>query len=124
MDKINKLDIFYHLTDAQGIQVVVNTRASSSARPYRVTNVPTSVPSPIPTLEVSTLILEVDQLLDSTTILLVEESTSPMSSTKMVRDEEYPSLRDEVSPKRTLVAKDDASGELTPFIKILDIFSS
>lgn len=93
----------------------MNIWASSLAHtPLKIT-APAPIPSPI---------LNLDQLADSAFIFTVEKLTSPPISSMRVRDKEQPTSRDEVSPKRTWVTKDDASGEVTPFIKILDNFSS
>lgn len=67
---------------------------------------------------------DVKQLIDVTSTLSVGESTSPPVSEKRVQDEEQQSPQTEGSPKQTWVAKGDAYGEITHFIKMLDIFFS
>lgn len=84
----------------------------------------TSTPSPTPAREASTPVPEVDWLADAMVVLTVEEATFPPPSLKRVRDEEKSSPQDEASPKWTQVIEDGAFEEVTPFIKILDIFSS
>lgn len=46
MDKVNKLNMFYNLEDAQGIRVVVNTDTTTSEHVPQETIVPTMIPSP------------------------------------------------------------------------------
>lgn len=53
----------------------------------------------------------------------VEEPYSPPASTNKDGDKEQSSLMDENSLKWTRIAKGNASREVTPFIKMLDIFS-
>ncbi|CAI8603053.1 unnamed protein product [Vicia faba] len=57
-------------------------------------------------------------------VLTVEEQLLPLSSNMRTWDEEQPSPRGKASLKQTRFTKDDDFREVSPFIKILDIFSS
>lgn len=54
----------------------------------------------------------------------MEEPTSPLVSLKRVQGEEHLSPRYEVSSKWIWITKNNTYGEVTHFIKILDIFYS
>lgn len=87
MNKVSKLNMFYHLEDAQGIRAAVNTGTSASAlTPLAVTTF-SMTSSPTLAVGVSSPMLEVDHLVGTATNLSVEEPTSPLASTKRVRNE-------------------------------------
>lgn len=116
--------MFYSLVDAQGIGTVVNIGNSFFSLISLLATTPAQAPFPTPTLEVSTFVLEVDQLAHVAAILTMKKPTLPSVSTKKTRNEEQRSPQIEVSPKQTRLDEGNAFGEVTPFIKILDIFSS
>lgn len=74
--------MFYRLADAQDIWVVVHTGTSRSAPSSLVATALALTPYLTLTSEASTHVLEVDQLVDVTTILIMEESTLPLTSSK------------------------------------------
>lgn len=118
MDKVSKMNMFYDLANAQGIRVAVNTGTYSSYPAPLVVTISATTPSLTLAITYSDLVLEVDHLLDSETILTVGEPTSPLVSKKRPREEEHPSPRIDASPKRTRVVDGDASRKVNTFIKI------
>lgn len=92
----------------------MNTGTSISATTPQEAIVHAPTPSPIPTIINYSFATEVDQLVNTTTTLTMEESTPPTVSTKRVRDEDQQSLWAEGSPKRSCVSEDDAYGEVNP----------
>lgn len=74
--------MFYNLTNAQGIQVVVNIGTSTSA------HAPLAKTAPILTTETSISAPEIDQIMDVVAALNVRESSPPPVSTKRVRDKD------------------------------------
>lgn len=80
--------------------------------------------SPISVAEISTSVPEVDQLVDATTTMSVEEAPSSPIPTKRGRDEDKSYLPLEFSPKWTRLPRDNASVEVTPFLQMLNILSS
>lgn len=84
MDKVSKLNKFYNLVDAQGIQVVVKIGTLAPA-PIPLQ---TTVPSPISVIRDSPYMREVDLFIGNITTLAVKEETFPLISTKRAREEE------------------------------------
>lgn len=74
--------MFYRLADAQDIWVVVHISTSKSVPSSLVATALALTPYLTLTSEASTHVLEVDQLVDVTTILIMEESTLPLTSSK------------------------------------------
>lgn len=95
MDKISKLNMFYNLADAQGIQTMVNIGTYFYA--------PTPNLDPYPTLVVKALdhVLEVDCLADSAITLMVGEPTWPLVLTKRIWEEEQKYIWTDYSPKQS-----------------------
>lgn len=67
---------------------VVNIETSASTPTPPVTIIPSLVPSSMLAIKPSTYAPKVDKLMDAVTILEIEESSSPLVSTKRACDKE------------------------------------
>lgn len=97
MDKVSKLNMSYSLAHAQDIRAAINTSTSVPALTLLAATAPAPAPCPVTTIETSAHVLQVDLIMEATTILLVEELTSYLASKKKAWDEEHASLRDKLS---------------------------
>lgn len=103
--------MFYNFANAQPIRAIENNGTSTSTITSLLTNGFDLEPSPTLTIEVLALVPEVDQPAEVVVILIVEDQTSPLISTKMAWEGEQQNSWGEASPKRTRDVGDDASGE-------------
>lgn len=102
----------------------MNTSTSVSAPNPLVATAPAPALALTSIIRASSIMLKVYHLVVVIATLLMEEPTSPSTSTNRAQDKEQQSPKGETSLKHTCVAKDDAFGEMTPFIKIFNTLSS
>lgn len=102
---------------------MVNTETSVSAPIPLATIVPSPTSYPAQALESYASVREVDHFVIIMNTLTMGEPTLSSVLTKRACEEEQQYPRTDCSPKRTRVIEDNASREVTPFIKIPNIFS-
>lgn len=107
--------MLYDIANTQGINVVV---------PVALIISPTPTDAPTSAVEVSSIAFMVNQLADVATTLIMEEMLLSPILTNRCWDEDQSPLHEKDYPQWTCLFWDDASGEITSFLWMSDIFLS